>query len=377
MSDVYDLLREHLDRLPAGFPATGTGVELRILRRLFSPEEAGLATHLTLRQETAAAIAARADLPEGEAEERLRTMARRGLVFSVEEPDRPPRYLAAQFVIGIWEYQVNSLDPELIRDVEEYLPSLGQEAFRIPQLRTVPVGRSIGAELEVLPHEQAEEIVRRQTKFLVAPCICRREQKIKGGGCDRLLEACLVFGWGADYYARNGLGRFITLEETLDILRRAEEQGLVLQPSNTREIVNICCCCGDCCQVLLHLKRLPSPARAVSSPFVTALAADRCIGCGACAERCPMGALALADDRAVQDPDRCIGCGLCVTTCPTGALALTRKPEELQRPVPRSQREAFLLRARMRAGEREGDGKEAESGQASPPPGTPSSSTPR
>jgi ferredoxin len=350
MTDVYRRLRDHLDSLPAGFPATETGVELRILKRLFTPDEAELAAFVSMKLEPAAAIAVRAGLSEEEAEARLKQLSRKGLIFSIEAPDRPPRFMAAQFVVGIWEYHVNDLDPEFVRDMDEYLPYLSREAFgHVPQLRTIPVGQSLSAGLEVLPYEKAEEIVRQQSKFLVAPCICRREHHIKGAGCDKLLEACLVFGWGAEYYARNGLGRFITLEETLDIIKKAEADGLVLQPSNTQEIVNICCCCGDCCQMLLHLKKYPRPALAVSSPFVAENDADLCVGCEACIDRCQMEALVMADGRAVLNPDRCIGCGLCVSTCPSGALTLARKPAELQPSVPKGQRDAFLLRAQARA----------------------------
>ena len=350
MTDVYARLREHLDGLPAGFPSTETGVEFRILKRLFTPEEAELACHVGMRLETAEAIAARAGIAADEAAPRLGAMSRKGLLFSIEAPDHPNRYMAAQFVIGIWEYHVNDLDPGLIRDLEEYLPALAREAFDpLPQLRTVPVGRSLDAGLEVLPYERAEELVREQSKFLVAPCICRKEHKIRNAGCDKLMETCLIFGWAADYYARNGLGRFITLEETLAILRQAEEQGLVLQPGNSREIVNICCCCGDCCQVLLHLKRHPKPALAAASPFAAALRKEECTGCEACIDRCQMEALRMEGGTAELDPDRCIGCGLCISSCPSGALVLARKPADLQAPVPKNQREAFALRAAARA----------------------------
>jgi Fe-S-cluster-containing hydrogenase component 2/DNA-binding Lrp family transcriptional regulator len=353
MPDVYTRLREHLDSLPSGFPSTEGGVELRILKRLFTPDEAELAMKVTMKLESAMAIAERAGLSPKEAEVRLKQLSRKGLIFSIESPDREPRYMAAQFVVGIWEYHVNDLDPEFVRDMDEYLPNLSREAFgRIPQLRTVPVGQSIHAGLEVLSYEKAEEIVRQQSKFLVAPCICRREHHIKGAGCDKLMEACLVFGWGADYYARNGLGRFITLEETLEIIKKAEVEGLVLQPSNAQEIVNICCCCGDCCQMLLHLKRHPKPALAVSSSFIAAYDADLCVGCEACIERCQMNAIAMADGRASLNTDRCIGCGLCVSTCPSGALTLARKPAELQPEVPKNQRDAFILRAQTRAAAR-------------------------
>ncbi|MEJ5360006.1 MAG: 4Fe-4S binding protein [Desulfobacterales bacterium] len=349
MDEVYLRLREHLDRLPAGFPATPSGVELRILRRLFLPEEAELALHVGMKLETAEEIGRRAGLDPAAAAARLRAMARKGLIFSIETPGRPEVFMAAQFVIGIWEYHVNDLDPELIRDMDEYIPVLSRTAFgALPQLRTIPVGRSLQPGLEVMAYEQAEELVRAQKRFLVAPCICRREHKIKGEGCDRLMEACLIFGWGAEFYARNGLGRFISLEETLSILKTAEEEGLVIQPSNCREIVNICLCCGDCCQILKHLKRMPQPGRLASSAFLATLDETRCTACGTCGGRCPMEAIGLQDDRVRFDPDRCIGCGLCVSTCPGEALRLVRRPPETAPPVPKDMREAFLLRTKMR-----------------------------
>ncbi|MBW1782438.1 MAG: 4Fe-4S binding protein [Deltaproteobacteria bacterium] len=347
---VYQRLREHLNKLPGGFPATESGVELRILRRLFNEEEAELAQHVSFKVEPATIIAERAGMSVEDAADKLKTMARKGLIFSIETPDRPPAYMAAQFIVGMWEYHVNDLDHDLIRDVEEYLPVLAREAFdHVPQLRTIPVGKAIHAGLRVLPYEEAENIIRKQKKFLVAPCICRREHEMKGKGCGKLMDACLVFGWGAEYYERNGLGRAITLEETLQIIQRADEEGLVLQPSNAREIVNICCCCGDCCQVLLHLKRHPIPAAAVASPFIAEVDPKACIACETCLERCQMDAIVMEDDHAAVNRDRCIGCGLCVSTCPSEALTLTRKPEELQPHVPENQREAFSLRSQARA----------------------------
>lgn len=349
MGDVYQELREHLDSLPGGFPATESGVEIRILKRLFSPAEAALAVHLRPKLESAGAIAERAGMNEEEIAPMLLNMAKKGLIFSIETGDRPAAFMAAQFVVGIWEYHVNDLDEAFVRDMQEYLPALAREAFdHVPQLRTIPVGRSLTAAVEVLPHEQAEALVRKQKKFLVAPCICRKEHQLKGDGCGKLMEACLVFGWGADYYERNGLGRVITLDETLDILRKADEEGLVLQPSNAQEIVNICCCCGDCCQILMNLKRHPSPGAMAASPFAARIDTEACIGCETCIERCQMEALSMVDGHAVLNADRCIGCGLCVSTCPSGALSLERKPQDSQAAVPKNQMEAHALRLEAR-----------------------------
>ena len=202
--DIYQKLAQHLDDLPAGFPTTESGVELRILRRLFSPEEAAFALHLTLLPEEPRVVARRAGLPVPETARRLQEIEKKGLIYSYHPPSGAPQYGAAPFVVGIWEFQVNRLTPELIHDFEEYAPHLMQIWEKVPQLRTIPVGESIDAQMEVMAYEQAEEIVRNHQNITVAPCICRKERQMVGEGCDKPLETCLSFGSAAAFYQRNG-----------------------------------------------------------------------------------------------------------------------------------------------------------------------------
>lgn len=347
-ADVYPKLARHLDELPGGYPATESGVELRILRRLFEPQEAELALHVRLIPEEAALIARRAKIGKAEAEFRLAELARKGLIMRLAQEGKPVQYVAAQFVIGIWELHVNDLDPELIRDFEEYLPALFREAWKFPQLRTIPVHRSIEHSMTALPYERAEELVHRAKKILVAPCICRRERRIASEACGKVEEACLIFDAGADLYQHNGLGRPIDHAEALAILARADREGLVLQPGNSQASMNLCCCCGCCCGVLRNLKAYPRPAELVSSPFVASANPDACQGCGVCVTRCQMNALSLESEKAVLQKDRCIGCGLCVTTCPTESLALTRKPDAEQPRVPKDGIQALLQLGKAR-----------------------------
>ncbi|MGD8915463.1 MAG: 4Fe-4S dicluster domain-containing protein [Syntrophobacterales bacterium] len=346
--DIYRALAQHLDDLPGGFPSTESGVELRILRRLFTPEEAELALNLTLIPDESEIIAGRAGIDPLEASQRLDAMAKKGLIYSIEREGKPTKYRASQYMVGIWEFHVNDLDLDLIQDTNEYFPTLFTEAWKVPQLRTIPVGRSLTPEHEVMVYEQAEELVRAQDKIAVAPCICRREHTLVEKGCHRPQETCLVFGSGADYYVRNGLGRSIDLDETLEILNLAEEAGLVLQPSNSKKAAFICLCCGCCCQVLKNLKQCPNPASLVSSPFVVAVNLETCEGCGDCVDRCQMEALELGDKTVLLNLDRCIGCGLCVTTCPTESLAMVRKPESEQPEVPKNMIEASLKLGKAR-----------------------------
>jgi ferredoxin len=303
---------------------------MRILRRLFTDEDAELALHLTVIPEELRVIARRAKIEVEEAVRRLEAMEQKGLIIGIRRKGEPPLYMAQQFAVGFWEAQVNKLSRELVQDFEEYLPTLFDLNIwrKAPQLRTIPVNKSIGVENEVMPYELAEELIRTKESFAVSNCICRQEHHILGKGCNKPLESCLSFGMAAESVVRTGRGRSISREEALEILNRAEKAGLVLQPANAKDPLFICTCCGCCCGVLRSLKRDPKPAHLVSSPFRASLATDTCKGCGACVKRCQMDAVYMNDGNATLDPDRCIGCGLCVGTCPTNSLSLVRKAEQ-------------------------------------------------
>jgi len=347
--DIYKKLAQHLDDLPAGYPTTESGVELRILRRLFTPTEAELATHLTVLPEEARVIARRARIPVAEANQRLQIMEQKGLIYSNHPRDGgAPKYSAAPFVVGIWEFQVGRLTPELVHDFDEYSPYLLKIWEKTPQLRTIPVGQSIDAQMEIMAYEQAEEIVHSHSNISVAPCICREEKGTIGESCGKPLETCLSFGSAAAYYQRNGLGRTISQEEALEILDLANDAGLVLQPGNSQNASFICCCCGDCCGVLRNLNQHPQPASVIASAFFAKVIEDECTSCGLCETRCQMDALDFEEYIPEINLDRCIGCGLCVSTCPTEALVMERKVEEERPFIPKNTVMTHLQLARAR-----------------------------
>lgn len=334
--EVYRRLADHLDTLPGGFAPSERGADIRLLKRLFTPAEADLATHLTLQREEARLIAARAGLPLDETARRLDEMAGKGLIFSVQLEDGPALYQAVPFVVGIFEFQVGRLNSGLLRNLGYYWSTREPRppSPAIPQMRTIPVRQRIDMPLEALPYERVDELLKGHSKFAVAPCICRRLEKMRGKGCDAAEEACLMFDEWADFYVRNIEGRYIDRAEVDEILARADADNLVLQPSNSRQIAFICCCCSCCCGILNGLKQNPRPAAIVASAFIAAYAPESCQGCQVCLERCPMEALTADGDRVAFDADRCIGCGLCVSTCPGEALTLVRKAAAGQAEIP-------------------------------------------
>lgn len=327
---IYEALAEHLDRLPAGFPRTPEGVEIRILKMLFTPQEAELATLLTLKPESPGEFAGRTGQDAVEMSGKLEDMSRKGLIFRIRRGSRV-LYMAAQFFLGIWEFHVNDLSPELIRDIYEYFPYyFGQFNAYTSQARTIPQLGVLASEQAVMPYDEARRIVSAQEKIAVAPCLCRKAHGILGGDCKKPMETCLTFADAANYYEENGLARRIDVDEAMRILGNAEENGLVLQSNNTQKPVNICSCCGCCCLILKNLKGLPEPAKYAGSNYFAVLDPKRCSGCRTCIERCQMDAVIMDGETALILKERCIGCGLCVPTCPEDAIALNAKIKEEQ-----------------------------------------------
>ena len=349
MAEAFERLAKHLDTLPAGYPATESGVELRILKRLFTEEEARIALGLNMLPEPVAAIAGRLDMDEDILGPKLEAMSKKGLLYRSGKGG-VNSYAAAQFVVGIWEYSLNNLDEDLIREVNEYLPQFMHKSWikhDTKQLRVIPVSKKITADNAVLPYEAAEEIIKAQSKIVVSDCICRKEHEIVGKRCDYPMEVCLSFGSGAYYYEENGLGRSIGKEEALGILAKGQKAGLVLQPGNSKKPMNICMCCGCCCQVLVNLKTLDKPAKAVHTNYYAQVNEDECIGCGTCAERCHMDAIEV-EDTARINIDRCIGCGVCVPECPVEAMAVLQKDAADQYDPPANVFETYMSMAKER-----------------------------
>jgi electron transport complex protein RnfB len=349
MVDIYKKLAKHLDNIPASYPATDTGVELRILKRLFTTEEAEAAIALTMFPESADVIAKKLGKNESDIEKLFYSMSQKGLIGrSGKEKNE---YMAANFIIGIWEYNVNNLDEKLIHDVNEYIPQIWEKSWakqETQQLRVIPVSKSISAEMNVMPYEEAESIIKKQSKIVVAPCICREEQHMIGNGCDKPLETCLMLGTGAFFYEQNGIGRSVSQEEALEILNNGIEAGLVLQPSNSQKPFVICMCCGCCCLVLKNLNRMDEPARVANTNYYATVTGDDCTGCGNCEDICQMGAIKVEDVSAVVNPARCIGCGLCHTRCESGAITLMEMEESEKSPIPGDTAEKFMNMARER-----------------------------
>jgi len=333
--DIYRSLQQHLDRFPIGFPAAPSGVDQELLRYLFDATEAEIACALSLIGEPARKIAMRlksSGLTADEVATRLEAMATRGIINSYSKRSGGTFYHVAFLAIGIFEFQVERMTPEFFRLFKRYLDEAFRDELlstRIPQLRTIPTEGSLLPDLVVENYDHIRILIDEfPGEIAVAKCVCRVAHDSIDEPCQVTdeRETCLIFGSAARRFIHLGWGRRIDKQEVFAILAQAEEDGLVIQPSNTRKLFAACLCCGCCCEILTSVRPLENPVQYFATNFRAVVDENSCVGCGRCVQRCQMEAVVINEEqKAVIDLSRCIGCGVCVPTCKPEALRLERK----------------------------------------------------
>ena len=340
---IYRKLQRHLNSQAVGFPATKSGSEIRILKHIFTAQEAQIATFLTYRFEPIETVFGRAKgFVESieQLEEILEGIERKGGIESKIKNSKKV-FCIPPLVVGMYEFQIGRLTPEFIKDFDDYTndKKFGVEflSTKLPQMRTIPIAKSIRPQLNVSTFDEVAMLIEKaEPPFAIFECICRKKRALLGEPCrvtDRK-ETCLAFGNIAHASLRYGIGREIQIDESMAILEKNQKQGLVLQPSNTEKAEFICSCCGCCCGMLGMHKNLPKPVDFWASNFYAAVDADACDGCKNCEKRCQVGAVKVSTEsgQAAVDLNRCIGCGACVPTCPKSAITLQKKSSEVMPP---------------------------------------------
>ena len=332
---AYRLLAQRLDALPNRFPATKSGVELRLLRKLFTLEEAALACVMSPVPEPAAGIASRAGVDPKEARNDLKKMAAKGLI-DLKRGEGEFVFALKPFVVGFYETQLGRMDDEMAALFDQYFSeSQGGILRDVPALhRVIPVGQAVPFHIEIHPYERANALLEGALSWAVRDCICRVQQRLLGKGCERPVETCLVFAPIEHAFDRSKVDRVITKEEALQILLVTEEAGLVHTAGNYRDGIDyICNCCTCCCGIMRGIAEFGIMTAVAHSDFHMVVETDTCSGCGNCVERCQFNALSTPDVVVVVDYNKCMGCGLCVVVCSTDALHLERRPSgEISRP---------------------------------------------
>jgi Na+-translocating ferredoxin:NAD+ oxidoreductase RNF subunit RnfB len=349
--DVHKKLARRLDSFPNAFPETESGVELKLLAKIFTPEEATLASEMRLTPESAEQIAKRTGRDSAKTAGLLMEMMRKGQILPVMEGEQLTFSLLPFAFIGIYDFQVSRLDEEFAQLFEEYYPTLGENMLSpSPSIfKVLPVEKSIPVEVQVFPYEQASAWLNNAKSFGVRKCICKTEKALAGESCTYPREVCLLFAPVEGVFTNDPDTRAITKEEALKILREAEEAGLIHTSNNFQKGQYILCnCCTCCCGILRGISQLGIENSVAKSDFYVTVDPDMCTGCEACVERCQFGASSMTNDTSHVDQKRCVGCGQCVMTCFPGARTLVRKPEDQIAVTPQNLQEWMMKRAENR-----------------------------
>jgi len=367
--DIYRKVQEQLDQYSIGFPATESGVEIEILKLLFTEEEAQLFSRMTGEPETPESVAARTGLPAAELAEELEKMALKGLLFR-DRRDEAVKYSAIPFIHGLLEFQALSMPKELVRLTGNYIREKlkenlsggrpakshgsagdgGKKSKSGGGMRVLPVQESVDVQHRVASYDDAHGILKNEPLLVVADCSCRLQRKQFDRACEAPMEACIMVGPMAVYYLDNKMGRQISLEEAMQIIASCHEAGLITQTQTITRPFMICNCCKCCCGFLGAVRRTATPARLVTSNHRAVVSTDSCTGCNICTGKCQLDALSINDEGIAEvDYDRCIGCGLCAPACPEDALFLAPKPEE-DRHIPTENLHQQMTRIRKQRG---------------------------
>lgn len=345
----YQLLARRLDSLPNGYPPSPDGLEIKILEKLFTPQEAELASLLRLTLEDARLIAERTGGDPYQVRDMLKSMAKRGLI-DAGRIEGGLGFGLLPFVVGIYEMQVDSLDAAFAQLFEHYYQQSFENVLNIEPAvhRVIPVGESVQVDMEIRPYESAQDIVKKANAWGVVDCICRKQKALIGDPCDHPVEVCMTLNKKAGAFDNSSHIRALTLEEALDTLQIAAEAGLVHSVSNNLHGESyICNCCTCSCGVLRGISELGIANAVARSAFVNTVDEDLCLACEDCLEYCQFDALSM-DLIAQVDQLRCVGCGVCVQACPEAALILVRRPEQDVLPIPASKSDWMQQRATAR-----------------------------
>ena len=256
---------------------------------------------------------------EKELEKLLEEMSIVGLLeYNWENPKREKQYVLPMFVPGSAEFTNMNR-----KQLEEH-PELGrffERMSRLPLEKVTPMvppgGAGIG--MHVIPVEKAIEMENQSIdiehishwlkkydgKYAASPCSCRLSRQTYDEGCaDDPEDWCIAVGDMADYVVETQKGgRYITYEEALDILKRAEDNGFVHQITNIDgkdKIFAICNCNVNVCYALRTSQLFNTPNMSRSA-YVAHVKTENCVACGRCVEYCPAGAVKLGQKLCTKD----------------------------------------------------------------------------
>lgn len=357
--DPYKELCQAMAERGGPYPGMDIPEFYSLARELFSPDEAKVCASMPRRPSSVSLIASQLGLEEKELEKILEAMADKGLCGTVKGPEGETLYMSLPFVPGIFEYQFmrgtsTERDRRIAILIREYKKAVeakrgGPQKIVFPLNRVIPVEKTIQAGARVHTYQQVSSYIEKYEPISVSTCFCRHEAKLsEGADCGKPNQVCMQFGEGARFVIERKMGRQVNKEEAREVLKRAEEAGLVHASLNSQEIDFLCNCCPCHCMILKMALAQPKPALALQSGFEPKVDPERCVACGTCVDRCPANALVLLDDLPRVDRDRCFGCGVCSSGCPSEAIELVERNDIAPPPKDKKALKEAIMKGRSK-----------------------------
>lgn len=349
---VYHLLQQRLDRNVEGAPNSPTF--MKILKLLFSPEEAELAKRMPLQPTSLDVLSRKLDIPSDKLNDKMTEMAHRGLIFDFENDGK--RYFSLPPVVtGFWDFTFMRIHDDipmadLARLFENYL-TIDDRFARSHFQGQTQLYRSLvheealpdEAHTEILDFERVSHIVKSASAIAVGLCCCRHQASHLGKACNAPLQTCLSFNLAAKILIQNGIAQHIKTDEALRILKECKEAGLAQLGDNVqRNISYICNCCSCCCQMFKAVKLFNIRNGIVTSNWIMEIDFERCTGCGKCAKACPINAIEIVQKEEGKEKEKrtwavcnksiCLGCGVCYSVCKFGAISMKPRTQRVFTP---------------------------------------------
>lgn len=342
--ESYKKFIEHMNTWIFAYPEHENLIPM--LKMRMSAEEAEFLSNVPFLPQTIERLSEKVGMPVPELEEKMRDLAHRGITFRIKGSSAT-RYslndsLMLYYRMPGWEGKDDDWNRKLAPLINQYyIEAYGEEFVGHPTkgLRAIPINQTVEDTKTIMPYEDIVKVVDNFTVFTVAHCACRHRHALDpafgNDHCKHETENCLHFDTLAEYKIQNGIGREITKEETLEILKKAADAGLVHGISNTMEKMDtICNCCSCCCLFLEKVNNVPGISGQQKSNYIREINEEKCIKCGLCVKRCPTKALEMVgekkeDKKLIFTPEMCLGCGVCVHKCPKDAIFLVRRDDEI------------------------------------------------
>ena len=289
--------------------------EYRILDPIVDDDMCSIMMRMRLEKNfTAEDLARKAKKSVEFTQEQLDKLVKAG-VIRVRTVDGKTCYYYPIWVPGIMEGILSNREqcdkyPDLGVCFEEYTrirvgmlaPVLGNG---VNFMRVMPVMSAIENNTHAASYDELTTIIDNAKAISVGPCSCRRSRRLMGEGCGHLEEdMCIYLDDNAINFSKNGEHRLVSKEEAYEILKRAEDNGLVHdvnQAPGFDGVTAICNCCGCSCYALRITELFRSP-EAVRSNFIARVDKDKCVACGQCVENCQPNAVKLGQKLCTTDP---------------------------------------------------------------------------